>query len=150
MSLNVGESQVHETTGTTVSCFIAINDLLLRVINRGGTKLDSSGGRDSSGCRESPAGTALSLVLDRGNFTFGNPIDNLICCCVALFICVVSVISSWGITGITLHVLEHLFGVIRHVIVCACGSGLWIGVMCFDCSINLLVSGLSHLVRSFG
>jgi len=69
MGFNVGESQVHETTGATVSGFIAIDDLLLRVINWGGIILDSSGGRDSSGSGESPAGTALALVLDWGNFT---------------------------------------------------------------------------------
>jgi len=35
IGLNVGESQVHETTTATVSGFIAINDLLLGVINWG-------------------------------------------------------------------------------------------------------------------
>ena len=75
MSLNVGESRVHETTIATVRSRIAINELLLRVINWGSVILDSSGGRDSSGSGETPAGTALLLVLDWGNFILGNPID---------------------------------------------------------------------------
>lgn len=55
MGFNVGESQIHETTLATVSGGIAINDLLLRVINWSNTKLDGSGGGDSSGSGESPA-----------------------------------------------------------------------------------------------
>jgi len=106
MGLNVGESQVHETTGATVSGFIAIDDLLLGVINWCGIILDSSGGRDSSGSGESPAGTALSLVLDWGNFTFLNPVDLNRCSSVANRL-VVSVILSWSGTCITFHVLEH-------------------------------------------
>jgi len=79
MGLDVGESQVHETSTATVSSSITINDLLLREINWGSIILDSSGGRDSSGSGESPAGTALALVLDWGNFTCVNPIDSRSC-----------------------------------------------------------------------
>ena len=75
MGFNVGESQVHETTGATVSGFIAIDDLLLRVINWGGIILDSSGGRDSSGSGESPAGTALALILDGVKTAGVSPVD---------------------------------------------------------------------------
>lgn len=75
MGFNVGESQSHETTIASVSGSIAVNDLLLRVINWVGVVGNGNSGRDSSGSGESPAGTTLSLVLDWGNFTSGNPID---------------------------------------------------------------------------
>jgi len=75
MGLDVSESQVHETTIATISGSITINDLLLREINWGSIIMNSSGGRDSSGSGESPARTALLLVLDWGNFTCLNPID---------------------------------------------------------------------------
>jgi len=106
MGLNVSESQVHETTGATVSGLIAIDDLLLGVINWGGVILDGSGGRDSSGSGESPAGTTLTLVLDWSNFATLKPID-LNICMFAANIFVVSEIFSWSSTFITLHILEH-------------------------------------------
>jgi hypothetical protein len=75
--LNIVESLFHITTLATISSSIAINNLLFGVINWGRVVGNGNSGRDSSGSGESPAGSTLSLVLDCGNFTFGNPVDHV-------------------------------------------------------------------------
>ena len=77
----LGESEtiVHETTiatlgGESMGLVAAVDELLLRdfwksvALEEGGTLEGSSG-------RESPAGTALSLVLDSGDSTLSSPVN---------------------------------------------------------------------------
>lgn len=71
---DVLESVVHESTIATVVLGGAGNELLLR------EGFEGSGGNgistfDGTGGGESPAGTALSLVLDWGNGVSGSPVD---------------------------------------------------------------------------
>jgi hypothetical protein len=62
------------TTTATVTGVIAVNKLLLGKIKEG-TSLDEMVGLNGWGGRESPAWTALSLVLDGVDGTLGSPVD---------------------------------------------------------------------------
>jgi len=70
------ESIVHKTTIATLIALGsgAVNKLLLRKGNEVAS-LDLPSTLHGTGGRESPAGTALSLVLDRGDGTLGSPVD---------------------------------------------------------------------------
>merc|ERR1712039_421585 len=72
--LSVLESVVHETTIAAGVDGGALDELFLREGNEvSGSEEVSTLERTGGG--ESPAGTALSLVLDGGNGTLGNPVD---------------------------------------------------------------------------
>merc|ERR1712039_787334 len=74
--LSVLESVVHETTIATGVDGGALDELLLREGNEvaGGNEVSTLQG---TGGGESPAGTALSLVLDGGDSTLGSPVDGI-------------------------------------------------------------------------
>ena len=73
---DVLESVVHQTTVATVRLGIAIDELLLRKVVEG-TGLDGNDTFDGSDGRESPAGTAGTLVLDGVDGSLLSPIDGL-------------------------------------------------------------------------
>jgi hypothetical protein len=76
--LGVGESIVHETTIATLVALggRAVNELLLREgVER--FVLEEVSALHRSGGGESPAGTALSLVLDWGDGTLSSPVDGI-------------------------------------------------------------------------
>ena len=72
--LGVLEGVVHKTTIAAVVLLGALNELLLGERNKlaGGEEVSTLEG---TGGGESPAGTTLSLVLDRGDGTLGDPVD---------------------------------------------------------------------------
>lgn len=75
-SFDVLESVVHQTTVATRVSLGAIDQLLFREIDgAGGLTGDDQSGFDSTSGGESPARTALTLILDTGNLTSGNPVD---------------------------------------------------------------------------
>jgi len=74
VALNILESVVHESTIASVVLLGAVNELLLGE----GVKLsilDLVSTLNGTGGGESPAGSALSLVLDWGDGTLGSPVD---------------------------------------------------------------------------
>jgi len=76
MLFSIHESVVHQTTIATMAVGIAIDKLLLGEDLKW-VSSNSSSRWDTSSGREGPASTALSLVLNWGNFTSGNPIDTV-------------------------------------------------------------------------
>ena len=90
----------------------------------------------------------MSLVLDWGDFFFGNPIDFSGICEVLI---VFSVVFLWcsNTSVITFHVAPLLSSVIRPEVVSRFGSSLWISVMSFDGSISGQVVSLSLFVFGF-
>ena len=73
---DVLESVVHQTTVATVGVGIAIDELLLRKVVEG-TGLDGNDTFNGSDGRESPAGTAGSLILDGVDSSLLSPINSL-------------------------------------------------------------------------
>jgi len=77
ISFSILEGVVHETTRAAhVAIFAsAVNQLLFR--ERGeNLVLDLNSTFNVTSGRESPAGTALALVLDGGNSSLGNPVES--------------------------------------------------------------------------
>jgi len=68
------ESLLRITTVATIIAGVAVDDFL-RGTSRDGVTSHQVGGLNGLGGRESPAASALFLVLDRGGLSLGNPID---------------------------------------------------------------------------
>jgi len=81
ISFNILEGVVHETTlAAHVAIFAsAVNQLLLRERSEN-LVLDLNSTFDITSGRESPAGTALTLVLDGGYSSLGDPIESAWVC----------------------------------------------------------------------
>jgi len=75
VGLGISESRVHETTiAALILLGIAVNELLLREGNEFASS-DEMGTLEGSSGGERPAGSALALVLNRGDSALGNPVD---------------------------------------------------------------------------
>ena len=140
VSLGVIEGVVHETTIAALVALLlgAVNELLLRE-RWELTVLLEVGTLHGTGGRESPAGTALSLVLDWGDGTFLSPVD-------AVVLHVSSTVVSVVFTSVVFTSVVFTSVVFTSVVFSALVIWLLDVVLETEKSLVLLLSPVRHVV----
>ena len=146
VGLDVLEGVVHKTTVAALVNHVAVDELLL------GEGLELAGGKefstlDGTGGGESPAGTALTLVLNWGDGTLGDPVDGV---GEVGLIKDGDVLSTLELVLVTEESLVLRWGPVRHVVDTDGGHTSVLGVVVLDLGEGLGELSLSELELGSG